>query len=162
MCCRSTGIGMCCQVAFHHRPPPRSVIASTSHTTHADDEPHLADFSEHNCVEQICYTLSEASCTLLLVSVFGVRVFWISKPISCVFMVVCVCVCVCLHSGIAVGRVFSPFSSAQEIAGLTDESKPRRLGPKRANRIRKLFVRGNRGKEERGIGIGVSRQAGCV
>jgi small subunit ribosomal protein S6e len=27
----------------------------------------------------------------------------------------------------------------QEIAGLTDEQKPRRLGPKRATRIRKLF-----------------------
>ena len=28
---------------------------------------------------------------------------------------------------------------AQDIAGLTDEVKPRRLGPKRANKIRKLF-----------------------
>jgi small subunit ribosomal protein S6e len=28
---------------------------------------------------------------------------------------------------------------AQDIAGLTDEIKPRRLGPKRANKIRKLF-----------------------
>jgi small subunit ribosomal protein S6e len=27
----------------------------------------------------------------------------------------------------------------QDIAGLTDEQKPRRLGPKRANRLRKLF-----------------------
>ena len=27
----------------------------------------------------------------------------------------------------------------QDIAGLTDEQKPRRLGPKRANKIRKLF-----------------------
>ena len=28
----------------------------------------------------------------------------------------------------------------QEIPGLTDDTKPRRLGPKRASKIRKLFM----------------------
>lgn len=36
-------------------------------------------------------------------------------------------------------------SGETEIPGLTDNSKPRRLGPKRASKIRKLF---NLGKED--------------
>ena len=31
-------------------------------------------------------------------------------------------------------------ANLQEIPGLTDDTKPRRLGPKRASKIRKLFM----------------------
>lgn len=45
----------------------------------------------------------------------------------------------------------------QEIAGLTDEVKPRRLGPKRANKIRKLF---NLTKEDDVRKFVIRREAG--
>ena len=45
----------------------------------------------------------------------------------------------------------------QEIAGLTDEVKPRRLGPKRANKIRKLF---NLAKEDDVRKFVIRRDAG--
>ena len=46
---------------------------------------------------------------------------------------------------------------AQDIAGLTDEVKPRRLGPKRANKIRKLF---NLSKEDDVRKFVIRREAG--
>ena len=46
---------------------------------------------------------------------------------------------------------------AQDIAGLTDEIKPRRLGPKRANKIRKLF---NLSKEDDVRKFVIRREAG--
>ena len=46
---------------------------------------------------------------------------------------------------------------AQDIAGLTDEVKPRRLGPKRANKIRKLF---NLSKEDDVRKFVIRRDAG--
>ena len=46
---------------------------------------------------------------------------------------------------------------AQEIPGLTDEVKPRRLGPKRANKIRKLF---NLSKEDDVRKFVIRREAG--